>query len=66
MFDWETVLNGETFGFRCGLSKDVLLMVGKTVCRLQGKEMRKKKEAGAQRACRKGTIRRENKGKTLI
>ena len=48
------------------LRKDVLLMVGKAFNRLQRKEMRDRKETGARRACRKSTIRRENKGKTLI
>ena len=50
LFDRETVLNKETFGFRRGLSKEVLLMVGKAFRRLQGKEMRKGKGAGARRA----------------
>ena len=50
MFDRETVLNEGTFGFKCGLIKDVLLMVGKAFRRLQGNKMRKGKGAGARRA----------------
>ena len=33
-----------------GLSKDVLLMVGRTFRRLQGKEMRERKGTGASKA----------------
>lgn len=51
LFQRETVLNSETFDFRSGLSKDVLLMVGKAFNRSQGKEMRNIKETGARRAC---------------
>ena len=50
MFERETVLNERTFGFKCGFSKDVLLMVGKAFRRLQGKGMRKGKATGARGA----------------
>ena len=50
LFERETVLNERTFGFKCGFSKDVLLMVGKAFRRLQGKGMRKGKATGARGA----------------
>lgn len=50
LFERETVLVVKCSISDVGLSKDVLLMVGKAFRRLQGKEMRKGKDAKARRA----------------
>ena len=50
LFQRETVQNERTFSFKVGLRKDVLLMVRRVFRRLQGKEMRKEKGAGASKA----------------